>query len=125
MLPTVSSSVCQVCDSGETDSLQHALAYCSASSLVFNWMLAGLGKFSENLTAEKVLLLDFTPREPLPHQELPLVWFTAEVLQRIWKCRKDGKVCRLTEIKAELDAAVNLILNSKFGDMVPVLREMF
>ena len=84
----------------------------------------GLGNYSDSLTVEKVLLLDFTLSEPLPHVELPLVRFTAEVLKRIWKCRREGKICRLAEIKAELDAAVNLILRSKYGDMVPILKQM-
>ena len=125
ILPTVTSPICQVCELGVPDSLPHALAYCSASSPVFNWMMAGLGNFTRELTVEKVLVLDFTLTEPLSHQELPLVWFTAEVLKRIWKCRQDGKPCRLGEIRANLEAQTNLILRSKYGDMVPVLRQMF
>ena len=107
------------------DSLPHALTYCSASSPVFNWMMAGLRNFSRELTLEKILVLDFAITEPLPHQELPLVWFTAEVLKRIWKCRQDGKPCQLGEIRASLDAQSNLILRSKYGDMDPVQRQMF
>ena len=87
--------------------------------------MTGLGNYTRELTVEKVLVLAFTLTEPLPHQELPLVWFTAEVLKRIWKCRQDGKPCRLGEIKANIDAQINLILRSKYGDMVPVLRQMF
>ena len=60
----------------------------------------------------------------LPHDELPLVWFTAEVLKRLWKRRRDGKVCRLFEVRAELEAAVNLVRRTKFGIMAPLLDSM-
>ena len=87
-------------------------------------MMTGLQKFTNNLTAEKVLLLDFTLSEALPHGELPLVWFTAEVLWRIWRCRRDGRICRLYEVRAEIEAATNLVRRSKFGNMALVLDEM-
>ena len=43
-------------------------------------MMGGLNRFAASLTVEKVLVLDVTPSEPLPHEELPLVWFAAETL---------------------------------------------
>ena len=60
----------------------------------------------------------------LPHQELPLVWFTAEVLQRLWRRRRDGRVCRLYEVRAELEAAVNLVRRSKYEAMATFLDLM-
>ena len=66
------------------DSLPHALTLSALpSSPTINWIMAGLGNISWELTVEKVLVLVFALTEPLPHQELPLVWFTAEVLKRI------------------------------------------
>ena len=91
---------------------------------VANWMMTGLRKHTIDLTVEKLLLLDFTPAVDLPHDELPLVWFTAEVLKRLWKKRRDGKVCRLFEVRAEMEAAVNLMRRTKFGSMAPVLDIM-
>ena len=87
-------------------------------------MVTGLRKHTIDLTVDKLLLLDFTPAAALPHEELPLVWFTAEVLKRLWKRRRDGKVCRLFEVRAELEAAVNLVRRTKFGSMAPVLDIM-
>ena len=86
--------------------------------------MSGLRRYTMDLTAEKMLLLDFTPRDVLPHDELPLVWFTAEVLQRLWKRRRDGRACRLYEMRAEMEAAVNLMRRTKFSDMAPVLDAM-
>ena len=125
ILPTVTSSVCQICDSGEVDSLIHAMSQCPASIQVSNWLMDGLRTYTRDLTVDKMLVLDFTLTEPLPCEELPLVWFTAEVLKRIWKYRWDGKICRLVEIKAEVEAEANLILGSKYGDIVPILKQMF
>ena len=122
ILPTVDSPSCQDC--GAIDTHLHALLICPSSSPVSNWMMTGLQKFTNNLTAEKVLLLDFTLSEALPHGELPLVWFTAEVLRRLWRCRRDGRICRLYEVRAEMEAATNLVRRSKFGSMAPVLDEM-
>ena len=87
--------------------------------------MGGLRTYTRDLTVDKMLVLDFTLTEPLPGQELPLVWFTAEVLKRIWKYRRDGKICRLVEIKAEVEAEANLILGSKYEDIVPILKQMF
>ena len=117
ILPNVNSSTCQVCDTGAVDTLTHALATCPSSSEVFNWMAEGLERFTTGLTREKVLLLDFT-------MELPLVWFTAEVLQRLWRRRRDGRVCRLYEVRAELEAAVNLVRRSKYEAMAAILDLM-
>ena len=124
ILPNVNSSTCQACDTGAVDTLSHALATCPASSEVFNWMLDGLKEFTTDLTTEKVQLLDFTMSGHLPHEELPLVWFTAEVLQRLWRRRRDGRVCRLYEVRAELEAAVNMVRRSKYGDIAVILDLM-
>ena len=124
ILPTVDSPICQVCGTGDTDTLLHALFLCPSSSPVSNWLMTGLQKFTNDLTAEKVLVLDFSLSEVLPHQELPLVWLTAEVLRRLWRCRRDGRACRLYEMRAELEAAVNLIRRTKYDGMAPVLDTM-
>ena len=87
------SAVCQVCDSGEVDNILHAFAKCSRSKVVFDWMKTGLDKFAEDLTAEKILLLDIKLSTNLPFNELPLVWFIAEVLGSIWETRAAGKLC--------------------------------
>ena len=123
-LPNVNSSACQACDTGAVDTLSHALVTCPSSSEVFNWMLDGLKEFTTDLTAEKVLLLDFTASGHLPHEDLPLVWFTAEVLQRLWRRRRDGRVCRLYEVRAELEAAVNMVRRSQYSDIAVILDLM-
>ena len=91
ILKEVNSSACQVCNSGETDSISHALATCTRSREIFDWMKAGLDKFAEDLTVEKILLLDIHLSTNLPFNELPLVWFIAEVLGALWVLELQGK----------------------------------
>ena len=124
ILPTVTSATCRHCDTGQDDSPKHALALCSASSPVFNWMFAGISMFDSTVTVDKLLLLDITPDNPLPHDELPLVWFIAQVLRRLWRHRRDGRQCRLFDIRAELEAEVNLVSKSRYSDMVVILNQM-
>ena len=87
----------------------------------------GLGKYSENLSPQKIILLDIEPSlvaGPLPHHQLSLIWFTAEVLRRIFRYRKDEKKCRLYEIRAELEAEVNMLRRSKYADMAVIIDTM-
>ena len=97
ILPTVSDPNCREC--GEPDSIRHALAECQSTRPVFVWMKDGLGKFDSGITEEKVLLLDMEPDNLLPFGHLPLVWYTAEVLRRVWRRRRDGKQCNLFLIR--------------------------
>ena len=64
------------------------------------------------------------PDNVLPYEHLPLVWFTAEVLRRVWRRRRDGKQCSLFQIRAELEAEVNIVRHSRFGEMAVVLDLM-
>ena len=72
----------------------------------------------------KLLLLDLEPDNVLPFGHLPLVWFTAEVLRRVWRRRRDGKQCGLFLIRAELEAEVNIVRHSRYGEMTVTLEQM-
>ena len=67
------------------------------------------------------------PDNVLPYEHLPLVWFTAEVLRRVWRRRRDGKQCSLFQIRpirAELEAEVNIVRHSRFREMAVILDLM-
>ena len=98
ILPAVTNATCQDCN--EQDSLKHALTECQATRPVFDWMMSGLKQFDSSLTVDKLLLLNLEPDNVLPYEHLPLVWFTAEVLRRVWRRRRDGKQCSLFQIRA-------------------------
>ena len=84
-------------------------------------MMAGLNKFCDNLTPEKLLILDVKPAVPLPFEELAPVWFSSEVMRRMFAYRKEDKRCRLYEIRAEMEAEINLVRHSKYADMAVIL----
>ena len=104
-----------MCDTGEKDSLLHSLALCPGSRKSFE---------SDSVTTEKILLLDISASVPLPHNDLPLVWFTGEVLRRIFFYRRDEKRCRLFKIRAEMEAKMNMARRSKIADMAVILDVM-
>lgn len=124
ILREVNSSVCQVCNTGEIDSLSHALATCPGSREIFNWMKLGLNKFITNLTVEQILLLDINISQPVPFNELPFVWFIAEVLGNLWESRYAGKRCRINEISAAVLAECNTLRKTKYKDISLIIDLM-
>ena len=73
-LPNIINDKCAVCDTDTTDTTSHALTKCFDSRPVLDWLLERLQRLTFDLTAEKVLLIDISLRQPLPHNELALVW---------------------------------------------------
>ena len=124
ILPRVETNICRVCNAGESDSLLHSLSTCEGSRETFNWMLTGLNKVCDDVTPSKVLLLDFSPSVPLPFNDLPIVWFSAEVLRRIFACRREEKRSRLYLVRAEMEAEVNMLRRSKYSNMADIIDMM-
>ena len=87
-------------------------------------MKEGLLRFDTSLTEEKILLLDMEPDNILPFGHLPLVWFTAETLRRVWRRRRDGKQCHLFQIRAEVEAEVNIVRHSRYREMAVIIDLM-
>ena len=124
ILPTVTNATCQEQACDQLDSLKHALTECRNTRPVFDWMMRGLRKFNSSLTVAKLLLLDLEPDNVLAFGHLPLVWFTAEVLRRVWRRRRDGRQCSLFLIRAELEAEVNIVRHSWYEEMTVTLEQM-
>ena len=118
-------SLCTSCDMGKVDSLLDTLTACPKSRETFQWLKAELETFSHGLTAEGILKLDISISEPLPFNELPLVWFTVEVLKSLWKLRSAGKPCRLLQIKASVQAECEILKRSNYSDVAVIIESMF
>ena len=88
-------------------------------------MKAGLEKFTTGLTMEKILVLDISVSEPLPFNELPLIWFIAEVLKNLWETRSSGKPCRINHIKVATSAECEIMNQSKCGNIAIIIDLMF
>ena len=125
ILRDVNNFICQICNTGEQDTLPHALAMCPGSREIFEWMKAGLDKFSTGLTMEKIMVLDISISAPLPFNELPLIWFIAEVLKNLWETRSSGKPCRLNHTKAAVSAECEIMKQTKYGDIALIVELMF
>ena len=117
-------SNCQTCRTGELDTLAHALALCNGSNHIFQWLKTGIERFSSETTVEKVLKLDITITQPLPFNELPIIWFISEVLRNLWETRAAGKPCRLENIRASVIAECEILRMSKYGDIATIIDLM-
>ena len=66
-----------------------------------------------NLNPSMVLTLNFQVEEDL---ELPMVWLTTNILMKIWDFRKEKKRCDLVLVRADLEARVSLLRESRFKE---------
>ena len=117
-------SNCQICKTGEADTLPHALALCNGSKNIFQWLKTGIERFCSETTIEKILKLEVTLTQPLPFNELPVIWFISEVLRNLWDTRAAGKPCRLENIRASVIAECEIIRLSKYGDISTIIDLM-
>ena len=56
--------------------------------------------------------------------ELPIIWFIAEVLRNLWETRAAGKPCRLQHIRASVIAECEMVRLSKYGDIAIIIDLM-
>ena len=81
----------------------------------------GAGEILSGFNSRK---LDFRISAPLPFNELPLVWLTAEVLKNVWERRSAGKPCRLPYIQACVIAECESMKDTNYADIVPIVELM-
>ena len=117
-------ALCGVCNNGEIDSLEHALASCADSRETFEWLKQGLRKFSPDISTDQILKLDIS-RPNQQDNEMPLIWFTAEVLKQVWEVRASGKPCRSTYVQAEVKAEWEMLKLSKYKQEATIVELMF
>ena len=120
---TVNSPLCTKCDLNMEDDLEHALLKCPYNRDVSEWMLKGLQWECTFPAEHNILSLDVE----LSHTEnggLPFIWFLAETLQLIFICRKEGKPCNLFNIRAKLEAKVNILRRSRYNGICNTIQLM-
>ena len=71
-----------------------------------------LQDFVPNITVDAALRLEINIEEEM---ELPLVWMLATVFQAIWKLRVDKSRVVLYEVRAQLEARINLLRETRFN----------
>ena len=116
-MPNIESPNCLTCN--VPDSIEHHLALCPESIEVFNWLLLSLQNLCQDITMERVFLLDFPQLNAFP-----FVWLTANVLQKIWNIRQKGKRAQKYEVRAEIEAKINLLRKSRYGEITTTISTM-
>ena len=68
--------------------------------------------FIPNTDVDASLRLEIDIEEEM---ELPLVWIVATVFQVIWKLRVDKSRVTLYEVRAQLEARINLLRETRYS----------
>ena len=111
---------CILCDDDNPDTTLHALFNCSKSKQAADYLLKGLRLFDPDITAEKVIFQDF----PGPENDLPLIFFSASVMNQIWSSRKEGKTCDIISVRASLESSIQILRKSRFSPAATKLETL-
>ena len=96
---------CKLCDLNVMEDLVHALIRCPGNQ--------GAGQAGDELQDQSVLKLQLDVEEPL---QLPVVWFLAVAWLSLWESRKLGKRPELYKVRADLEAKVSLLRETRHGE---------
>ena len=69
----------------------------------------------------EALRLEMNVEEDL---ELPLVWLMASVFLSVWKLRVDKSRIQLYQVRAQLEANINLLRETRFSDKAIILDQL-
>ena len=117
--PTVSGD-CKLCLPNAVEDLPHALMRCPGNQGVGDAVLDCLPN-SDNLNHNNLLNLQFTLEDS---HEYPTVWFLAVAWSSIWESRRLGKRPELYRVRADLEAKVSLLRETRFSDSAEIISTM-
>ena len=80
-----------------------------------------LSNLQPNISKSEALTLHFDVDEEM---ELPLVWLTCNVLHKIWDFRKEKKKCDLVRVRADLEAKVSLLRETRHKESAKTISKM-
>ena len=112
-------SRCITEDHGETENLDHALISCPANNRVGIAILECLPQ--GRLQGQDVLRLQFAIEG---EQELPVVWFLAAAWSIIWGYRSAGRRIELYRVRADLEAKVSLLRETRYVEAAEAISSM-
>ena len=115
------SPLCTLCDDQMSDDLLHTFFLCQFNGEASTVLLNCLATQSPNITPNQVLTLIFNAEE---RNELSLVWFTGQFLHNIWTARTRKKRPQLYIIRADLEAKVSLLRETRFQNDSVLIEEM-
>jgi hypothetical protein len=103
---------CKLCISNDQEDLLHALIRCPGNQGIGLAVINCLPGERE-LQDHHVLKLQLDLEEPL---ELPEVWFLAAAWNSLWESRRLGKRPLLYKVRAELEAKVSLLRETRHSE---------
>ena len=80
-----------------------------------------LSQYQPTISTEAALRLEFSVEDDL---ELPLVWITAATLLSIWEQRKVGSKVQPYLTRAQLEAKVNILRDTRLSNITHMLDNL-
>ena len=109
--PTVTGE-CIMCTTNVREDLEHALVSCPSNYGIGNAVLESLPP-GNRVHGQHVLRLQLALED---HHELPVVWFLAVSWSSIWESRKLGRRPELYKVRADLEAKVSLLRETRHAE---------
>ena len=103
------------------ENLAHALVQCQGNNGVGNRVMECIREFVPNLEVESALRLELDVEEEM---ELPLVWMIATAFLAIWSLRIVKAKVQLYDIRAQLEAKINLLRETRHANSAQMLDQL-
>ena len=114
--------VCKLCVFNIKEDLVHALVRCPANQGIGEAVLGCISQhIQDGVPDDEVLQLHLHLDGDL---ELPVVWFLAVAWNALWECRKLGRTPELYKVRADLEAKVSLLRETRHHEAADLIRSM-
>ena len=107
------------CTGALVEDLPHALVHCSGNNGVGLKLLERARTLAPGGTVEQFIQLNFGVEES---QELAMVWWLAAGFLAIWNLRTAGKRVEQYLVRAQLEAKINLLRETRFTGATTILE---
>ena len=99
----------------------HALLSCPYNNDFNTWIIRLLSEHLPVLPLENITTLNF---DLDPDLLFPVVWLLSTALPLVWQLRQAKKTVKLFNIRADIEARVNLLRNSRLKDAATQIEEL-
>ena len=115
------SAVCTLCSSGLNEDCAHTFLACNHNSDVSNWVLDFTRKVAPNSNPEDIICLNLDLAESVA---FPLIWSLSHVFFAVWQLRLSKKAVNLYNIRAEMEAKINILRKSRLLEAVSHIEKL-
>ena len=111
---------CKLCTPDVIEDLEHALVTCSGNQGIGTAVLGSL-PLQHRVQGHHALKLQFDLED---HLELPVVMFLSIAWSSIWESRAHGKKPEPYKVRADLEAKVSLLRETRFAEITDIITSM-